>query len=77
MRLLVIVKTPAGVTIPFEVLSCNDVLSLKRMITIETDIPVQDQTLLSDDTVLENTKSVGTCVGAGKLTLHCTLVVSS
>ena len=76
-RLLVIVKTPAGVTIPFEVLSCDDVLSLKRMITIETDIPVAAQTLLSDHTVLENTKSVGTYVGDGKLTLHCTLVVSS
>ena len=77
VRLLVVVKSPAGVTIPFEVLSCNDVLSLKRMITIETNIPVEDQTLLSDDTVLENTKSVGAYVGDGKLTLHFTLVVSS
>ena len=51
MKLLVIVKTPAGVTLPFEILSCNDVLSLKHMITIETDIPVKDQTLLSDHTV--------------------------
>ena len=73
-RLLVIIKTPAGITIPFEVLSCNDVLSLKRMITIETDIPVAAQTLLSDHTVLENTKSVGAYVGDNKLTLHCTLV---
>ena len=76
-RLLVVIKTPAGVTIPFEVLCCNDVLSLKRMITIETDIPVEAQTLLSDDTVLENTKSVGTYIGDNKLTLRFTLVVSS
>ena len=76
-RLLVVIKTPAGVTIPFEVLCCNDVLSLKRMITIETDIPVAAQTLLLDHTVLENTKSVGAYVGDNKLTLHFTLVVSS
>ena len=73
-RLLVIINTPAGVTILFEVLSCDDVLSLKRMITMETDIPVASQTLLSDHTVLENTKFVGTYVGDNKLTLHCTLV---
>ena len=77
VRLLVIVKTPAGVTIPFEVLSCNDVLSLKRMIMVETDNPVAAQTLLSDHTVLENTKFVGTYIGDNKLTLHFTLVVSS
>ena len=76
-RLLVIINTPAGVTIPFEVLSCNNVLSLKRMIAIETDIPVAAQTLLSDHTVLENTKSVGAYIGDNKLTLHFTLVVSS
>ena len=73
-RLIVIVKTPDGVTIPFEVLSCDNVLSLKRMITKETDIPVAAQTLLSDNTVLENTKSVGAYIEDGKLTLHCTLV---
>ena len=73
-RLLVIVKTPAGVTIPFEVLSCNDVLSLKHMIAIETDIPVAAQTLLSDHTVLENSKSVGAYIGDNKLTLHVILV---
>ena len=74
VRLLVIVNTPAGVTIPFEVLSCNDVLSLKHMIAIETDIPVKDQTLLSDHTVLENSKSVGAYIGDNKLTLHVILV---
>ena len=47
VRLLVVINTPSGVTIPFEVLSCDNVLSLKRMVTIETDIPVADQTLLS------------------------------
>ena len=74
VRLLVIVNTPAGVTIPFEVLSCNDVLSLKRMIAIETDIPVANQTLLilSDHmTVLENTKPVSAYVGDNRLTLDC------
>ena len=76
-RLLIIIKTPGGVTIPFEVLSCDNVLSLKRMITIETDIPVADQNLLSDDTVLEDAKSVGVYIEGGKVTLHCTLVVSS
>ena len=76
MRLLVVINTPAGATIPFEVISCGDVLSLKRMITIETDIPVKDQILLLDHTVLEDTKSVGTYVGDNKLTLHFTLVVS-
>ena len=76
-RLLIIIKTPGGVTIPFEVLSCDNVLSLKRMITIETDIPVADQILLSDDTVLEDAKSVGAYIEGGKVTLHCTLVVSS
>ena len=74
VRLLVIVNTPAGVTIPFEVLSCNDVLSLKHMIAIETDIPVKDQTLLSDHTVLENSKYVGAYIGDNKLTLHVILV---
>ena len=74
VRLLVIVKTPARVTILFEVLSCNDVLSPKRMTAIETDIPVAAQTLLSDHTVLENSKSVGAYVGDNKLTLHVTLV---
>ena len=77
VRLLVFIKTPVGVTIPFEVLSCDNILSLKRMITIETDIPVAGQTLLSDDTVLENTKSVGAYIENMKLKLHCTLVVSS
>ena len=77
VRLLVVIKTPGGVTVPFEVLSCDNVLSLKRMITIETDIPVAGQTLLSDDTVLKDAKSVGAYIEVGKLTLHCTLVVSS
>ena len=77
VRLLVVIKTPGGVTIPFEVLSCDNVLSLKRMITIETDIPVADQNLLSDDTVLEDAKSVGAYIENMKLKLHCTLVVSS
>ena len=77
MRLLVVINTPSGVTIPFEVLSCDNVLSLKRMITIETDTPVADQTLLSDDAVLKNTKSVGAYIENMKLKLHCTLVVSS
>ena len=77
VRLLVVIKTPSGVTIPFEVLSCDNVLSLKCMITIETDIPVADQNLLSDDTVLEDAKSVGAYIEGGKVTLHCTLVVSS
>ena len=76
VRLLVVIKARTGVTIPFEVLSCDNVLSLKRMITIETNIPVEDQTLLLDHTVLENTKSVGAYVGDNKLTLHVTLVVS-
>ena len=76
VRLLVVIKTPSGATIPFEVLSCDDVLLLKRMITIETDIPVASQTLLSDDTVLENTNSVGAYVENMKLTLKFTLVVS-
>ena len=76
VRLLVVINTPPGVNIPFEVLSCDDVLSLKRMITIETDIPVAGQSLLSDDTVLENTNSVGAYIENMKLKLHCTLVVS-
>ena len=74
IRLLVIVQTHTLNTIPFEVLSCNDVLSLKRMIAIETDIPVADQTLLilSDRmTVLENTKPVSAYVGDNRLTLDC------
>ena len=77
VRLLVFIKTLSRATIPFEVLSCDNVLSLKRMIAIETDIPVAGQTLLSDDAVLENTKSVGAYIENMKLKLHCTLVVSS
>ena len=76
VRLLVVIKTPSGATIPFEVLSCDNVLSLKRMIAIETDIPVADQTLLNDDTVLEDAKSVGAYIENMKLTLQFTLVVS-
>ena len=35
------------------------------MITIETDIPVEDQTLISNHTVLENTKLVGSYINWG------------
>ena len=70
------IKSPSGATIPFEVLSCDNVLSLKRMIAIERDIPVAGQTLLSDDAVLENTKSVSAYIENMKLTLQFTLVVS-
>jgi len=75
-RILVFVNTPAGI-IPFEVLSRDTVLSLKRAIAIETEIPVEDQTVLNrnDQSVLEDTKWVGTYViRDDRLTLHCTLV---
>ena len=72
VRLLVIVQTHTSNSIPFEVLSCNDVLSLKHMIAIETDIPVEDQTLLANPMiVLENTNPVGAYVGKNRLTLDC------
>ena len=74
VRLLVIVDTQTCNTIPFEVLSCDNVLSLKHMITIETDIPAENQTIVTITNrmiVLENTKPVGAYVGDNKLTLDC------
>ena len=76
--ILVFVSTPGNV-VPFEVLSCDNVLSLKREIAIETEIPVEDQILLNQDnqSMLEDTKPVVVyTVGDDQLTLHCTLLAA-